>query len=171
MRTKDWKKQIITIEGCRYTIEYCYESEEIMVQQPAKVLVGFRKTIGNNYPEVCTYLGIGIETDIAQLLIGERPKGQGPLINGEGDDIKIPKCLTTIKEVELEDSTFTIAYDWKTDLIVIQVPELVTHQQIKTLEVGHNELRVMHGGLLLEAIYMFILEVDGEKDLNLEHEF
>lgn len=172
MRTKHWNKQTVILEGCSYIIEYCPQTEEIIVHQPAKVIIGYRKTIGNHHPEVCTYSGTGIETDIAQLLIMERPKEQGTLVNGQGDDVRMPKCLTTIKDVKLNGSIFSIAYDWNTDLIVINVPELVTHKHRNTLEVGHSELKVLHDGRLLEEIQMFLFEYgNDELDFNPEDVF
>lgn len=170
--TKHWNRQTVELEGCSYTIEYCPQTEEIVVHQPAKVIVGFRKTIGNHHPEVCTYGGMGIETEIAQLLIIERPKGKGPLVNGAGDDVRMPKCLSAIKNIDLNGSTFTIAYDWNTDLIIIHVPELVTYKYRNTLEVGHSELKVLHGGRLLEEIQMFLFEHGNDGlDFNPEDEF
>jgi len=170
--TKRWNKQSVELEGCSYTIEYCPQTEEIVVTQPAKVIVGYRKTIGDHHPEVCTYMGVGIETEIARLLIMERPKGQGPLVDGQGDNVRMPKCLTTTKDIDLNGSTFSIAYDWNTDLIVIKVPELVTHKYRNTLEVGHSELKVLHNGRLLEEIQMFVFEYGNDQlDFNPEDVF
>ena len=155
---KNWKKLTVLLEGCGYTISYNPETEKIIVHQPAKVIVGYRNTIGNHFPEIRAYDGIGLEPALAQMLIMEKPKSQH-LIEGDGTDVRMPKCLTTVKKVELGGSTFTIAYDWNTDLIAINVPELEVHTHRKVLEVGISELRVLHGGRLLEEIKSFIFAV------------
>lgn len=143
------------LEGCRYTVRYCPETEEITVIQPAKTVVGYRKTIGNHYPETVAYDGVGLEESIAQMLVMERPKGRH-VIDGNGVDVKMPRCMTAVKEVELSGNTFILSYDWDTDLIVIHIPEIEVHTRRLTISVGLTELKVLHGGRLLEEINGFV---------------
>ena len=117
LRAKDWKKQTVELEGCHYTLKYNHRKEELIVHQPPKTVVGYRKTIGNHYPEICAFGGVGLEQDIAQMLIMERPKGVN-YKDGTGDDVRMPKCMTAVKSVELSGNTFTLSYNWNTDLII-----------------------------------------------------
>lgn len=168
---RDWVTRNITIENCSYQVRYSPSQELVEVTQEPRVIMGYRKSIGTHYKEICSYKGVGIETEIARLLIMERPRGQGPLVDGEGDAIGIPKCLTTVKEVQLEDSSFTIAYDWDTDLIVIHIPQIVTRKHRNTLEVGQNELRNLNKGLFMSELLMLLFEIECELEFNPENDF
>lgn len=165
---RDWKTQIVELEGCRYTIKYCPETEEIIVHQPAKTAVGYRKTIGNHFPEIVAYDGVGLEPDIAQMLIVERPKGMRSK-DGSSDDVRMPKCMTAVKEVKLSGNTFLLSYNWDTDLIVIHIPEIEVSYRRSTISQGIHELKVLHGGRLMEEIQIFMFEC-AEDDLGFNPE-
>ncbi len=166
--SKNWKHRTVELEGCQYLIKYSPETEQIIVHQPAKTIVGYRKTIGNHYPEILAYDGVGLEQHIAQMLIMERPKGVS-YIDGTGDDVRMAKCMTAVKHVNLSGNTFILSYNWDTDLIVIHIPEIVTDTLPSTITVGINELKVLNGGRLLEEIQMFAFEhspTNDELDFN-----
>lgn len=165
---RDWKTRTVELEGCQYTMKYCPETEEIIVQQPTKTLVGYRKTIGNHFPEIINYDGVGLEPEIAQMLIMERPKGRH-YIDGSGDDVRMPRCMTAVKEVELSGNKFILSYNWDTDLIVIHIPEIEVSARRSTIEFGIHELKVLHGGRLMEDIQMFMFEC-AEDDLGFNPE-
>ena len=165
---KNWKHRTVELEGCQYLIRYLPETEQIIVHQPAKTIVGYRKTIGNHYPETLAYDGVGLEQDIAQMLIMERPKGVS-YIDGTGDDVRMPKCMTAVKHVELSDNTFILSYNWDTDLIVIHIPEIVTDTLTSTITVGTNQLQVLHSGRLIDEIHEFVFEMQ-EDDLDFNPE-
>lgn len=166
--SKNWKHRTVELEGCQYLIKYSPESEQIIVHQPAKTIVGYRKTIGNHYPEILAYDGVGLEQDIAHMLIMDRPKGVS-YIDGTGDDVRMPKCMTAVKHVDLSGNTFILSYNWGLDLLVIHIPEIVTQTLTSTITFGTNELKVLHGGRLLDEINEFVWEMQ-EDDMSFNPE-
>lgn len=169
----EWKKQVSEIDGCHYTIRYCPGTEEITVTQSPRVLVGYRSTIGDvdQFPELMAYGGSGIDHAVAEMLITLRPKRFGALVNSGENQVLVPKRLNTVKEFNISGVTFTIAYDFNSDLITIFIPEITAHAHRRTLEVLPSELKVLHQGKLFEEIQMFIFEVEEYMDLNLDEEF
>lgn len=168
---RDWKTRTVELEGCTYMMKYSPYTEEIIVNQPAKTLVGYRKTIGNHFPEIINYDGVGLEPEIAQMLIMERPKGMR-YKNGDGADARMPRCMTAVKEVELGGNKFILSYNWDTDLMVIHIPEIEVHARRSTIEFGVHELKVLHGGRLMEEIQVFMFEcTEDDLDFNPEDVF
>jgi hypothetical protein len=166
--SKNWKHRTVELEGCQYLIKYSPETEQIIVHQPAKTIVGYRKTIGNHYPEILAYDGVGLEQHIAQMLIMERPKGVS-YTDGTGDDVRMPKCMTAVKHVDLSGNTFILSYNWGLDLLVIHIPEIVTQTLTSTIAFGTNELKVLHNQRLLAEINEFVWEMQ-EDDLSFNPE-
>lgn len=164
---QDWVTRSIELEGCRYQVRYSPSYNQIELTQPPKILIGYRNTIGNHFPEVVNYETSGLDCEaIAEMVIMDKPKGVR-LINGDGSDVRMPIAITEVKEVQVGRSKFMLGYDRATDLLVIHVPERIIRTSVRGLTTSMPEVKVLHDGRLLEEIEAFIYSAQqDELDFN-----
>jgi hypothetical protein len=164
-----WKKKSATFDDSTYQIEFCIQTDEVILTQPAKSIIGFRNTIPDDYPELAAYHLIGLMPSIAQVMydkVGLDPK------EGDGSDVRMPLVFNDLQHITIGASTYVVGYDVATDLLFIQIPMKIDRLQTCILTTQLFELNVLHNGRLLDEIESFInLHSEKEVDLNREDEF
>ena len=163
----DWVTRNIELQSCQYKVEYSPSYDEIRLTQAPKILIGYRNTIGNHFPEILKYETTGLESEaIAEMVLMDKPKGVR-LVNGDGSDVRMPIAITEVKQVQVGNTLFTLGYDRFSDLLVIQIPERIIRTTVSGLTTSIPELKALHDERLLDEVQAFIFEhSNNELDFN-----
>jgi len=156
-----WAKEKVVLQECEYTYEYCIDSDEIILTQPARVIIGYRNTLADFFPEMMAYHHGHLFMALADTVFEHRDVP----VEGDGAARKLP--LTFIPQIHRIDGyCFGIGYDAATDLLYLNLPLKGTHTHAALLLAQLPELEVLHGGRLLECITAFVRK-QKEKELPL----
>jgi len=163
-----WKKKSVTLDETTYQIEFCIQTDEVILTQPTRTIISYRNSI-SNYRELSVYHHTGLMPHIAQAMYdvaGAMPK------DGDGSDVKMPIVFTDLKYITIGPSTYGIGYDATIDLLLVQIPRKVNRLHSCLLHIQLPELSVLHNGHLLAEIESFIeLHQEKEWDTNREDVF
>jgi hypothetical protein len=156
-----WAKEKVVLDGCEYTYEYCNGSDEIILTQPARVIIGYRNTLADYFPEMMAYHHGHLFMALANTVFEHRDVP----VDGDGAARQLP--LTFIPQIHRIDGyCFGIAYDAATDLLYLNLPPKGTQTHAALLLAQLPELEVLHGGRLLQCITAFVRK-QKEKEMPL----
>jgi len=149
---QNWISTRIKIADVSYGIEFCNESDELILTIPGRTIVSYRDELATNYPEIFHLHHSSLGGLILDIVKRETKGGDLPVCRTEQLTlpIKFDPRLYTIENVR-----YWIDYDRSKDLLFIQIPMSIRKTPMCLLDI-YSELDVLQGGFLKKNILEFV---------------